>query len=124
MYENLHFSKFNTVVQEGDEVAIYNSFSGALAIFTRDEFDLLSSVASPSTSILRRDLDEAGYDLIDRCLIDNFIVREGSDETAILKDRLLRAKEMTSSLTVTILPTLSCNFACPYCFEAYGRPGP
>ena len=25
VYEKLHFSKFNTVVQEGDEVAIYNS---------------------------------------------------------------------------------------------------
>lgn len=121
MYENLHFSKFNTVVQEGDEVAIYNSFSGALAIFTRDEYDFLSSVADPSVSFIHQDLDEASCDIIDRCLIDNFIVREGSDETSILKDRLLQAKEATSSLTVTILPTLSCNFACPYCFEGLDK---
>ncbi len=113
----LNFSRFNTIVAEGDEICIYNSFSGALAVLEASEYSFLKSVVSSGEKVA----DAQQQDLIDRCLIDNFIIREGSDEIGILKKRVEGSKENTSSLTVTIVPTLSCNFACPYCFEGVDK---
>ena len=114
-----HFSRFNVTVPEGEEVAIYNSFAGSLAVLSLEEYNFLERLVRGQ--VQTKELDERLSDLISRCLLDNFIIRDGSDELAILEQRLFAAKDNSSSLTITILPTVSCNFACPYCFEGVDK---
>lgn len=114
-----HFSRFNVMVPEGEEVAIYNAFAGTLAVLDKEELAFLKSLTE--NKVKQEELDADLTDLMNRCLLNNFIIKDGADEMAILEQRLNEAKESTSSLTVTILPTVSCNFACPYCFEGVDK---
>lgn len=51
-------------------------------------------------------------------LVDNHIlVPEDLDELASYEDAYLQANSHSDVLSLTIMPTLSCNCACPYCFE-------
>ena len=114
-----HFSRFNVMVPEGEDVAIYNAFAGTLAVLDQEEFAFLQRLTE--NKVQPDELDAELTDFINRCLLNNFIIRDGSDEMAILLQRLNAVRESTSSLTVTILPTVSCNFACPYCFEGVDK---
>ena len=51
-------------------------------------------------------------------LIDNHIlVPDDLDELASYEDAYLKTNSHSDVLSLTIMPTLSCNCACPYCFE-------
>lgn len=63
---------------------------------------------------------EAGQmsDYCRKVLIDNHIfVPHDLDELACYEDAYLKANSHSDVLSLTIMPTLSCNCACPYCFE-------
>lgn len=53
------------------------------------------------------------------------LVEDGEEEQSLnlLKLKRLYTEYDTSALTLTIAPTLACNFACPYCFQENHRQG-
>lgn len=89
------------------------------------------------------ELDEAHYGLLEECqcgpcpssIQDNsffqllrekhVLVQADEEENLLLalQYRQLEARFQTSTLGLTICPTLRCNFRCPYCFEASQRHG-
>lgn len=48
-----------------------------------------------------------------------FIIPETFDELAKIREQSRRNRDSASSLNLTIVPTLSCNFRCGYCFEEH-----
>ena len=74
MNHQYHFSRFNVTVPEGEEVAIYNSFAGSLAVLSLKEYAFLERLVHGQ---VEKELDENLSDLISRCLLDNFIIRDG-----------------------------------------------
>jgi len=53
-----------------------------------------------------------------RLLVQNgFLVLDDADETAVLENIHRRSREDEATLSLTILPTLACNFRCTYCYE-------
>lgn len=53
-----------------------------------------------------------------RILVDNgFLVDEGLDEISALKYAYNKRFFSTAALGIILMPTLDCNFDCPYCFE-------
>lgn len=46
-----------------------------------------------------------------------FLIPRNLDELALIKFRYFRSLFANNSLSLIVLPTLRCNFSCPYCFE-------
>lgn len=46
-----------------------------------------------------------------------FVVEDDCDETNILKHNLLQSRYETNRFSLTLAPTLGCNFECIYCYE-------
>ena len=114
------YSQFNTIIDDGD-IVIFNSFVNSLAILERAEFDFLNSLINKD--IQEENLSEYQNDLINRSIINNFIVYEDTDELKALENVVVSRKENKNSLTITILPTISCNLNCTYCFEGEKKGG-
>lgn len=112
-------SKYNTVVEENGALIIYNSLSGALSIVEKEEWELLNGMLQGDTG----DFTKEQYVLWDKALINNFIVPTDVNETRILEEKYWQRKNDSSTMTLTILPTLDCNFACNYCFQGLKKEG-
>jgi uncharacterized protein len=48
---------------------------------------------------------------------NGFLIKENSNEIAEIKYEYRKSLYDSSSLQLTVMPTLNCNFDCPYCFE-------
>lgn len=115
--DSYSFSRFNTYIDEGDSVLLYNSLVGSLSILEMEEFKLLKDIIDNG----KTDLTEGQYSLLDRCKINNFVVYSDVDELSVIRSKIDGLKNNRSSLTLTILPTISCNFCCTYCFEGLDK---
>lgn len=95
-------SKFNLVTEKDDNVIIYNSLKNSLTVLSKknyqtipnDQTENLNSFLSNQGIIIEDDYDE--------------------DKAAITKYHNIIDDGM---LELIILPTLKCNFKCPYCYE-------
>lgn len=56
-------------------------------------------------------------ELIETLRDAHFLIDEEMDELSLIKFRYNKSLFASDTLSLVILPTLWCNFACPYCFE-------
>lgn len=107
-------SKYNMIwtMDDGTKIA-FNSMTCALAEVNEDFLDILKNI-----DLLEYEkLTTEQRLLVDNMLEGNYIVRDNIDELKLIKYRHLSGKFNAESLGLTIAPTLSCNFGCPYCYE-------
>ena len=99
-------SKFNYFVEDGQTVIIFNSLTGKLATSNKDVYDKLRAGDFDSVSNFE-EFKKHGL-----------IVDEEDDED---KKAFLKYKNAISekTLELIILPTMGCNFRCPYCYEKH-----
>lgn len=90
--------------------AAYNSFSNALALINKTEYEFLNEPGILST-------DNLTNKTIDSLRAGSFIIDDQVNELELIRERLLRSRYNTTSLGLTIAPTLNCNFRCTYCYE-------
>ena len=108
-----HASRYNIAarVPGTPMTAIYNTFKRTCGEYNPLEMYLLSVI---------EELDE------DHAIIERF-ARRGDianydEREAFEMQRLLDcATAQDGSVSITICPTLACNFDCPYCFATRGR---
>jgi uncharacterized protein len=98
----------------GRVILAYNTFSGKVAEIEPENIaavrGLLNDPGQPR---------DAQTEEFYRCLCDGgFLIPDGVDQTAALRVSSRGARLQGSVFTLTIAPTLACNFACDYCFEA------
>ncbi|MBR0434486.1 MAG: SPASM domain-containing protein [Lachnospiraceae bacterium] len=87
---------------------IYNSYSGA--IIRINDYVLWNNIIDNKTELM----DDSEISV----LIENGIIVSSHDEEyRTIKERYEVSVESSNTLYLTIMPTESCNFACPYCFE-------
>jgi uncharacterized protein len=99
----------------GDEVFLMNTLTDAQLIVSSDVAELLDRCASVSNPIGSFHSDE--WEAV-KLLTDNgFLVSSAEVDRRALDDYLTGVKSDTSELSVTVLTTLQCNFACDYCFQ-------
>lgn len=77
--------------------------------FLYDKFIIMKRLDKPSLVDMEKHLS-----LLES---NGFIVDQNKDEEALLRKRSNEIDNSTSLFRLTINPTLSCNFACWYCYE-------
>lgn len=118
---SLATSAFNHIVSADDQYILGNFFTGALAFVhdpniyrvLRHGRRVLSASEAAAFSGPQKDL----------AISNGFLIPQGYDEKSICRLQYMTARYDRSTLTLTLLPTMSCNFACPYCYEEDKLPG-
>lgn len=102
-------SRFNSVRKIGEKIIIYNSLTKAFL----NVYD--SSVIECAVKELNNQekKEEQYLDLIQ----NGFIIKEEKDEIAELQYIFNKSYFNRDTLSIALVPSMACNFACPYCFE-------
>lgn len=102
-------SRFNVVEKLGDGVIVYNSLSAGVLRLNPEYAASFESLAQTGTCDRE--------DLVRELMRGNMAVPDSVDEVGMLKVHHMAQRYDTSTLSLTIAPTLECNFACTYCYE-------
>lgn len=105
--ENMKKSKYNFLLKVDENVTIYNSYSNSLALLDSDDIEMYDKIEE------RKELPKEFQELKDM----NFVLDDDDDELSKIKYDLLSSRFNNSNLSLTIAPTLACNFNCSYCYE-------
>lgn len=105
-------SEYNFIYDDlgQDQIVFYNSFSGALAVVKDDQYHQFNDYVEYGTEIRDKDF----YKNLLSC---GYLIPEKVDEHFLIKTRLQAGRYQRNSLSLTIAPTMACNFRCVYCFE-------
>jgi len=106
-------SLYNNFFLEKDSIFLFNSFSRASIKVKKAELGKVKAILrkkDPCTGKNKKYQD---------ILIKNgFILSDNINEIEILEYLYNANYFQTDKITVALVPTLRCNFKCPYCFEA------
>lgn len=117
----MHWSRYNTLFKsERFSPFVYNALSNTLIELDEAHYQMLKGLDNAKCQT--RLPDEDFCDLLQEKLI---LVETGEEEDQLLAQHYQRQAACfdSSSMTLTIAPTLRCNFRCPYCFEASQKNG-
>lgn len=106
-----NYNKF-LYTDDGKRIA-FNSMTCALAEVDDNFFEIYDNIENTNFT----NLNEKQKSLIQDMLDGNYIVDDKVDELKMIKYRHFRSKFAEDTLSLTIAPTLECNFSCPYCYE-------
>ena len=105
-------SEYNFIYDDlgKDQIVMYNSFTGALAVVKELQYAQFINYL------------ETGEEIKDKEFLDNllkcgYLVPEDIDERFIVKERMMHGRYDYTRMSLTIAPTMACNFRCVYCFE-------
>jgi uncharacterized protein len=116
----MEWSKFNCLYfsKKHNKNLLYNSLSNVfIEVNNSTLLEILSTIKeNNSTEILSE------YPALYKDLVGSKVIVE-SDETEILKikHKVLTNRYSSNTIIFTLIPTLGCNFECPYCFAKTGR---
>jgi len=108
-------SQFNIFIHLGDGRKLaFNSSTAALAEIDPDKYPVIEKIlASPS----QLDSDEE-KELAHQLRLGKFLIEDETDEIAQLKVSNRMQRFGRDAFSLTVAPTLACNFKCDYCFES------
>ena len=99
-----------------DEVFLMNTLTDAQLVVSSDVAVLLDQIASgewhPGNGVAPETRDA-----LDLLWENGFLVADKQSEQQALSDYLTGVKSDSTELSVTVLTTLQCNFACDYCYQ-------
>jgi uncharacterized protein len=105
----MKLSKFNIEKNVDNGTILYNTMSGGV-LFLNSEY-----------SDSYRKIKKTGYcereDLTKELRKGEMLLNDGVNEVGRIKILSNMTRLDTHGLSLTIAPTMECNFACPYCFE-------
>lgn len=104
------YNFFYKYEENGENYIAYNSFSNALALLTNSQYCCFQNFQKDSS-----------YRLEDKFVEElkkgNFIIDDEANELELIRERMLKCRYNTTTLGITIAPTLDCNLRCVYCYE-------
>jgi uncharacterized protein len=104
-------------IENGNIILAFNSYSGALAEIEKENYPRVQYLmAHPDGAETDKDREFL------QCLKEGgFIIADAIDQPGALKTRARSTRLEGTILTLTIAPTLACNFECDYCFESHSN---
>lgn len=111
----MKISKYNLIFDHKDNQLAFNGMTCAFAKVDSDFLKILKKIESGEFDESK--CSEKELELIKNMKKGGFIIDDCFDEIEFLKFKNLQGKFQTNTFSLTIAPTFSCNFACPYCYE-------
>ncbi len=108
-----HVSRYNIAAKVPDSniTAIFNTYKHTCGEYTPIELFIMNSLEEVSEN----------HPLISRLTKRGVIANYDEREAFELQRRLDCTSALRGEVSITICPTLACNFECPYCFATHGR---
>src|SRR6202790_1827529 len=112
-------SMFNLRVPlaDRDDVFLMNTLTDAQLVVSSDVAALLDRTPDWRGIEGMGSIDDDTRDALELLTENGFLVPSREHDRQALDTYLTRVKSDTSELSITILTTLQCNFACDYCFQ-------
>lgn len=96
----------------------YSAISGAVALMTEDNYQVYKIIEEKFAADPNPNFTDEEAELVKQLQYGQFVCSEHLDEVKGLKFRHNLDRYSISGLGLTIAPTLACNMACDYCYEA------
>jgi len=96
----------------------YNAMSGAVALMTDENYKVYGRIAEKLDANPQAELTEEEKELYKQLEYGKFAIADDLDEIEALKFRHNLDRYNRSAMGLVIAPTLACNMACTYCYEA------
>lgn len=103
-------SKYNILREFDGRFYVINVLNSSFIEITKEQYEMLTL----SLIINKKDFD---VELYSKLCEKGMLIDDDADELGLLKKRYIKEQQAKDILTITIAPTLRCNFACPYCYE-------
>jgi len=114
--ETYKLSQYNYYIKGTDDrVLIYNALSRVTAAVNSDEWERLKTVHRT------READDSA-ELMEQALSARFLLAADLNETRLFQTMHRQARFADGAMTLTIAPTLNCNFGCDYCYQSHDKP--
>ncbi|AAD36396.1 radical SAM protein [Thermotoga maritima MSB8] len=111
-------SRYNVIFRDGDYVVFVNFLTRAIARLEKSKAEIAEKILKDPDEEIPEEWLSIKKDLI----YGGYIVDEDFDEIEHLKLMNRMTRYDSSSVMVTIIPTLACNFDCIYCYESKTGP--
>ncbi len=110
-YGDVVQSHFNTLIPiKNNGMLAYNAVSGKLLRCNHKGINVYNNFATLPCN-------EDDKNTAARLLEDGFLVRKGQDQYADIKNTYEKHRFDPKTMTLSIAPTMSCNFSCDYCYQ-------
>lgn len=106
-------SRYNFIFEHNNQKFAFNSLTCALAKVNNDFLDILKAPKQNSSN--------AKSELINAMVTAGYIVADDFNEFQYLQLINSMGRFEKKTLSLTIAPTLECNFSCEYCFESHTK---
>lgn len=114
------FNHFTPAYMDGTIIG-FNAFTGVYFTLDEDEFihcaALIEALEQGPETHTAISSDPYGKKLIEA----GFLIDKTRDERSLLQERYHINRDSFEGLSLTIAPTVSCNFACGYCFQEHPK---
>jgi uncharacterized protein len=97
----------------GNDYLAYNAFTNSLVEFSPEDYTRMQNLIRSPDVFSEKDNNGKVWNML---VGSGILVDEGFDFINVLKSRY-KSSNNSKSLSLTIAPTLNCNFRCSYCFE-------
>lgn len=104
-------SRYNTWVHLDGAHYVHNGITGALLHVSDSDHQALGRF------VLNKGDGDCPLPLLLKLANGRMLVADDLDEVGLLRERFAKGRADTRNLYLTVLPSLGCNFGCPYCFE-------
>ncbi len=109
-------SKYNFFYEEKDRYYLYNAITGAFAELDEDNYKFYNHLSD--NEINEEEISEKDLDTFEKLKRGHYILNDDFNEINFIRSKYNSAQFNNGNLTLTIAPTLDCNFRCPYCYES------
>jgi len=108
-------SKYNFLfISQKKEYLLYNSVTNNFVKVDEDTYNILNQFKS---STINSDSSGFNEEFLNELIEAKFLVENDEDSLNKIKLESYSQRYNKDVLSLTIAPTLHCNFSCPYCFE-------
>lgn len=113
-----HYNHFVPALIEGQTLA-YNSLSGAFLVLSDEQLYEVERLfeAAEMAAIDTTALTETQQHLLDA----GFVIADELDERSVIHHRYYDGRDHVEGLSLTVTPTVNCNFGCGYCFQSHSN---
>ncbi|MDD3627386.1 MAG: radical SAM protein [bacterium] len=111
-------SRFNFFFKyKNNKYLAYNSYSNGFAEISESEYKVIQKILKSSDKYNYKTNKEK---VLKEALIrGNFLIDNDFDELSAIKFDYLSGRFDSTTLTLTLAPTMNCNFRCEYCYEEH-----